>query len=117
MGSMALTIVMVDYGYAKTKALLQSPEMTEALKYPNFALLNNGFAMALLKISIGLSLLRLQLGKGMVWIVWSSIFLSVMVNGLVVVTTLFGCRLLAAVWDRSLMPVATCLPRTATVAH
>lgn len=114
---MALTIVMVDYGYGKTKALLQPPQMTEALKYSNFAVLVNGFAMAFLKISIGLSLLRLQLGKGMVWIVWGSIFLSVVVNGLVVVTTLFGCRPLAAAWDRSLMSVATCLPRTVTVAH
>lgn len=114
---MALTIVMVDYGYGKTKALLQPSQMTQALKYSNFAVLVNGFAMAFLKISIGLSLLRLQLGKGMVWIVWGSIFLSVVVNGLVVVTTLFGCRPLAAAWDRSLMPVATCLPRTVTVAH
>ncbi|GAB7332821.1 hypothetical protein MBLNU13_g04544t3 [Cladosporium sp. NU13] len=115
--SMALTIVMVDYGYGKTKALLEPSQMTKALKYSNFAVLINGFAMAFLKISIGLSLLRLQLGKGMVWIVWGSIFLSVVVNGLVVVTTLFGCRPLAAAWDRSLMPVATCLPRTVTVAH
>jgi hypothetical protein len=115
--SMALTIVMVDYGYGKTKALLKPSDMTQALKYSNFAVLVNGFAMAFLKISIGQSLLRLQLGKGMVWIVWGSIFLSVVVNGLVVVTTLFGCRPLAAAWDRSLMPVATCLPRTVTVAH
>lgn len=114
---MALTIVMVDYGYGKTRALLQPHQMTQALKYSNFAVLVNGFAMAFLKISIGLSLLRLQLGKGMVWIVWGSIFLSVVVNGLVVVTTLFGCRPLAAAWDRSLMSVATCLPRTVTVAH
>lgn len=114
---MALTIVMVDYGYGKTKALLEPSQMTQALKYSNFAVLVNGFAMAFLKISIGLSLLRLQLGKGMVWIVWGSIFLSVVVNGLVVVTTLFGCRPLAAAWDRSLMPAATCLPRTVTVAH
>jgi len=114
---MALTIVMVDYGYGKTKALLKPSDMTQALKHSNFAVLVNGFAMAFLKISIGQSLLRLQLGKGMVWIVWGSIFLSVVVNGLVVVTTLFGCRPLAAAWDRSLMPVATCLPRTVTVAH
>jgi hypothetical protein len=115
--SMAVTIVMVDYGYGKTKALLEPSRMTQALKYSNFAVLVNGFAMAFLKISIGMSLLRLQLGKGMVWIVWGSVFLSVVVNGLVVVTTLFGCRPLAAAWDRSLAPVATCLPRTVTVAH
>ena len=114
---MALTIVMVDYGYGKTRLLLEPSQMTSALKYSNFAVLVNGFAMAFLKISIGLSLLRLQLGKGMVWIVWGSIFLSVTVNGLVVVTTLFGCRPLAAVWDRRLLPVATCLPRSVNVSH
>ena len=115
--SMSLTIVMVHYGYGKTRYLLEPSQMTNALKFSNFAVLVNGFAMAFLKISIGLSLLRLQLGKGMVWIVWGSIFLSVFVNALVVVMTLFGCRPLAAVWDRSLMPVATCLPRTVNVAN
>jgi hypothetical protein len=114
---MALTTVMVHYGYGKTRLLLDPLQMTGALKFSNFAVLVNGFAMAFLKISIGLSLLRLQLGKGMVWIVWGSIVLSVIVNGLVVVTTLFGCRPLAAVWDRSLMPVATCLPRSVSLWH
>lgn len=117
MVSLALTIAMVHYGYGKSRYLLEPTQMTSALKFSNFAVLVNGFAMAFLKISIGLSLLRLQLGKGMNWIVWGSIFLSVVVNLLVVVTTLFGCRPLAATWDRSLMPIATCLPRTVNVAH
>lgn len=114
---MALTIVMVHHGYGKTRYLLEPTQMAAAMKYSNFAILVNGFAMAFLKISIGLSLLRLQLGKGMVWIVRGSIFLSVVVNMLVIVTSLFGCRPLAAVWDRSLMPIATCLPRTVNVAN
>lgn len=108
---------MVHYGYGKTRYLLEPSRMTSALKFSNFAVLVNGFAMASLKISIGLSLLRLQLGKGMVWIVWGSVVLSVVVNLLVLVTTLFGCRPLAAVWDRSLMPIATCLPRNVNVMH
>jgi hypothetical protein len=108
---------MVHYGYGKTKALLDHAQMTTALKYSNFAVLVNGFAMAFLKISVGMSLLRLQLGKGMVWIVWGSIFLSVAVNALVLVTSLFGCRPIAAIWDKSLMPTSTCLPRTVYVAN
>jgi hypothetical protein len=115
--SMALTIAMVHYGYGKTRYLLQPAQMTSAMKFSNFAILVNGFAMAFLKISIGLSLLRLQLGNGMKWIVWGSMFLSIVVNMLVIVTSLFGCRPLAAVWDRSLMPVATCLPRSVSVAN
>jgi len=114
---MSLTIAMVHYGYGKTKYLLEPKQMTTALKFSNFAILVNGFAMAFLKISIGLSLLRLQLGKGMAWIVRGSIVLSVVVNALVVVTSLFGCQPLAAVWDRSLMPTATCLSRTVSVAN
>jgi hypothetical protein len=115
--SLSLTVAMVHYGYGKTKALLDHAQMTTALKYSNFAVLVNGFAMAFLKISVGMSLLRLQLGKGMVWIVWGSIFLSVAVNALVLVTSLFGCRPIAAVWDKSLMPTSTCLPRTVYVAN
>jgi hypothetical protein len=114
---MSLTIAMVHYGYGKSRYLLQPAQMTNAMKFSNFAVLVNGFAMAFLKISIGLSLLRLQLGRGMVWIVWGTMVLSVCVNLLVVVTTLFGCRPLAATWDRSLMPIASCLPRTVNVAH
>jgi hypothetical protein len=97
---MALTIAMVHYGYGKTRYLLQPAQMTSAMKFSNFAILVNGFAMAFLKISIGLSLLRLQLGNGMKWIVWGSMFLSIVVN-----------------MDRSLMPVATCLPRSVSVAN
>jgi hypothetical protein len=108
---------MVHYGYGKSRYLLQPSQMANAMKFSNFAVLVNGFAMAFLKISIGLSLLRLQLGKGMVWIVWGAMILSVCVNLLVVVTTLFGCRPLAATWDRSLMPIASCLPRTVNVSH
>jgi hypothetical protein len=115
--SLSLTVAMVHYGYGKTKALLDHAQMTTALKYSNFAVLVNGFAMAFLKISVGMSLLRLQLGKGMIWIVWISIFLSVAVNALVLVTSLFGCRPIAAIWDKSLMPTSTCLPRTVYVAN
>jgi hypothetical protein len=114
---MGLTIAMVRDGYGKTRYLLQPAQMTSAMKFSNFAILVNGFAMAFLKISIGLSLLRLQLGKGMARIIWCSMFLSIVVNMLVIVTSLFGCRPLAAVWDRSLMPIATCLPRSVSVAN
>ena len=114
---MGLTIAMVRDGYGKTRYLLEPAQMTSAMKFSNFAILVNGFAMAFLKISIGLSLLRLQFGNGMKWIVWGSMFLSIVVNMLVIVTSLFGCRPLAAVWDRSLMPIATCLPRSVSVAN
>lgn len=114
---MALTIAMVHHGYGKSIKLLKPAQAAEALKFSNFAVLVNGFAMAFLKLSIGASLLRLQLGKGMVWIVWASIVISVAANGLVVVGTLFGCSPLAAVWDRSLMPVAKCLPPMATMVN
>jgi hypothetical protein len=115
--SLSLTIAMVHHGYGKTKYLLDHAQMTTALKYSNFAVLVNGFAMAFLKISVGMSLLRLQLGKGIIWIVWGSIILSVFVNALTLVTSLFGCTPLAAVWDKSLMPTSTCLPRTVYVAN
>lgn len=113
---MSLTIAMVHNGYGKTWTLLEPAHMVQALKYSNFAVLVNGFAMAFLKISIGLTLLRLNLDKRMNRIVWASILLSVAVNMLVVPTTLFGCRPLAAVWDRSLWATADCFPRTVNVA-
>lgn len=108
---------MVHHGYGKSIKMLKPAQTAQALKFSNFAVLINGFAMAFLKLSIGASLLRLQLGKGMVWIVWASIVISVAANGLVIVGTLFGCTPLAAVWDRRLMSVAKCLPPTATMVN
>lgn len=117
LASMALTIAMVDHGYGRRMDTLDHDRATTALKFSNFAVLINGFAMAFLKVSIGLSILRLQLDRTMTWVVWSSVVFAVIVNGLVVVTTLFGCRPLAATWDKSLMPVATCLPLTVNVVN
>lgn len=117
LSSTGLTITIVHYGYGKTYMLLEPADMVQALKYSNFAVLVNGFAMAYLKISIGLTLLRLNLNKGMNRMVWASIFLSVAVNMLVLVGSLFACRPIAAVWNRSLWPIADCLPRTVNVAR
>lgn len=114
---MGVTIAMVDHGYGKSIYLLEPSEAVQALKFSNFAVLINGFSMAFLKLSIGLSLIRLQLGKGMFWIVVGSIVLSVVCNMLVIVTTLFGCRPLAAKWDRTLLPEADCLPPIVSVSN
>ena len=50
--SLSLTVAMVHYGYGKTKFLLDHAQMTTALKYSNFAVLVNGFAMAFLWLAL-----------------------------------------------------------------
>ena len=117
--SMSLTVAMVANGYGKTVEVIEPSHMTRSLKYSNFAVLINGFSMAFLKVSIGLSILRLQLGKSMYWIVVGSIVLSVVCNALVVVSTLFGCRPLEAVWNRQLLLAgeASCLPRIVNMSN
>lgn len=65
--------------------------------------------MVFLKLSIGASLLRLKLGRGMGWIVWGLVIISVLCNALVVIGSLFSCTPIDAIWDRSLDNF-TCIP-------
>lgn len=110
--SLALTFCEVQYGYGKSIRTLSDYQIVHAFKYQNFAGLMNGFCMAFLKISIGLSLLRLQLGKGMSRIIWGSIVLSVVCNASVMVGTLFKCRPIEAIWNSALLPTASCVSPT-----
>lgn len=66
--------------------------------------------MLFLKLSIGASLLRLQLGRGMNWIVWFSILLSVCANAMTLIGSLFQCVPMEAIWNISL-PNYTCIPK------
>jgi hypothetical protein len=83
-------------------AKLNPQQKIDANKFSNFAVLDNGFAMAFVKLSIGFSLLRLQLGKGMTAIVWVSIAISVVCNMMVLVGSLFGCRPIQGIWNKAI---------------
>lgn len=113
---MALTIAMCENGYGKSVAKLDPSDRIQASKFSNFALLINGFSMAFLKISIGLSLLRLQLGRNMSWFIWAAIVLSVLCNAIVVVGSLFACRPIEAIWNKTLENFS-CIDRRVNVAN
>lgn len=80
------------------------------MKAFNFTILTNGICMLFLKLSIGASLLRLQLGIGMNWIVWVFILISVCCNAMVTIGSLFACRPMEAIWNLGLENY-TCIPR------
>lgn len=107
--SLSLTIVKCTYGYGTPISQLSASDAVQALKFNNFGVLLNGFSMVFLKVSIGATLLRLQFGRGMAWIVWGFVIISVLCNALVVVGSLFSCTPIEAIWDRSIDSF-TCIP-------
>lgn len=58
--------------------------------------------MCTLKVSIGVSLLRLQLSKRFNIVIWISIVISLLVNLTVFPGTFAACRPIARVWDRNI---------------
>ncbi|QDS77605.1 hypothetical protein FKW77_002002 [Venturia effusa] len=108
--TLVLVIIGASHGYGKHISQIAPSETVKALKAINFTVLTNGICMIFLKLSIGASLLRLQLGRGMTWIVWISIFISVCCNSMVLVGSIFACVPMAAIWDISL-PHYTCIPK------
>ncbi|KAE9976078.1 hypothetical protein EG328_002849 [Venturia inaequalis] len=106
----ALVVVGCSHGYGTSIYQLDPAEAAHALKAFNFTILTNGICMILLKLSIGASLLRLQLGRGMNWIVWLSIFISVCANAMTLIGSCFQCVPMEAIWNIRL-PNYTCIPK------
>lgn len=104
---------MTSHGYGNSMYKLSSDDRIEALKFSNFSVFVNGFNMAFLKISIGMALLRIGLGKTMNTMIWISIFISVCCNAMVIFGSLLFCRPMEAIWNKGL-PTGTyeCWPKT-----
>lgn len=98
------------HGYGTSIFQLDPADAVLALKAVNFTVLTNAICMVFLKLSIGASLLRLQIGRGMSWIVWLSILISVCSNAMVLVGSVFQCVPMEAIWNIGIEN-HTCIPR------
>jgi hypothetical protein len=82
------------------------------IKYSRAGTVNSiiqaGFAIGFLKISIGFNLLRLSPAKWYKWSLWTVIFFVVGVTFHVMFVFLFQCKPLAGAWDKSIK--AECMP-------
>lgn len=95
---------------------LDSPDIIAAMKFSNFAVFCNGFAMALLKVGIGMSLLRIQLNRAFSVIVILAIIASLLVNLTVLGGSFAACKPMEKIWNKDPSIEGTCWPSAATLA-
>ncbi|EEH34945.1 hypothetical protein PAAG_05992 [Paracoccidioides lutzii Pb01] len=105
-----LTIAGVVYGSGKPFLTLDIADVVQAMKCSTFAILCNGIAMALLKVGLGTSLLRLDLSKFFNIVIAACIVLSLLVNLTVLPTTFGGCRPMKKIWNKDPKIPGTCWP-------
>jgi hypothetical protein len=86
------------------------------MKYSNFSILCNGVAMASLKISLGLSLLRVRLSKKFNIMIWVAMVLSILVNFPVFPSTLAMCNPMKKIWNKDPTIEGSCWPTQASLA-
>lgn len=96
------TFACIAHGLGISRFEDDTINISAALKFSQFAIFCNGIAMCALKVSIGVSLLRLQLSKVFNAIVWTSIVVSVLVNLTVFLGTFATCRPMARIWNRTI---------------
>ncbi|GME45226.1 hypothetical protein GTA08_BOTSDO12055 [Neofusicoccum parvum] len=110
----AMLLASVANGYGKPILSITPPtKIPEALKYSNFGVLTNGIAMGTMKMSIGFSMLRIQLAKTFTIIIWITMVLSVLVNMNVLVGCFKSCTPMERIWD--LTVPGTCWPTQVNV--
>jgi hypothetical protein len=85
------------------------------MKFVNFGVFCNGIAMATIKISIGISLLRLSLSKRFNILVWIAIVISLLVNLSVFISTLAVCVPMRKIWNKDPTIEGTCWPASANL--
>jgi hypothetical protein len=95
--------------------LVKRPQdLVPLLKFIQVSIFTNGIEMCLLKVGIGISLLRLRLSKTFNYAVYGCIVLSLLVN-LIVFPGFFGqCRPMARLWDKTIP--GTCWTPTYSLA-
>lgn len=101
-------------GYGKPILSIPPAKIPEALKFSNFGILTNGVAMGTMKMSIGFSMLRIQLARPFTIVVWITMVLSVLVNLNVLVGCFKSCTPMERIWN--LAVPGTCWPTEVNVA-
>jgi hypothetical protein len=102
-------------GVTFNENLVKRPQdLVPLLKFIQVSIFTNGIEMCLLKVGIGISLLRLRLSKTFDYAVYGCIVLSLLVN-LIVIPGFFGqCRPMARLWDKTIP--GTCWTPTYSLA-
>lgn len=109
-----MSIASAVNGYGKHMLTVPADNLLEALKYSNFGILTNGIAMGTMKLSIGFSMLRIQLDRAFTVTVWLTMFLSVLVNLNVLFGCFKSCTPMEKIWN-PMLP-GTCWPTNVNVA-
>ncbi|KAB2570999.1 hypothetical protein DIS24_g12422, partial [Lasiodiplodia hormozganensis] len=110
----ALGIASAANGYGKPILTIPPAHIPEAMKFSNFGILTNGVAMGTMKLSIGFSMLRIQLARTFTVIVWFTMVLSVLVNMNVLIGCFKSCTPMEKIWNP--MIDGTCWPISVNVA-
>ena len=95
----ALGIASAANGYGKPILTIPPAHIPEAMKFSNFGILTNGVAMGTMKLSIGFSMLRIQLARTFTVIVWFTMVLSVLVNMNVLIGCFKSCTPMEKIWN------------------
>jgi uncharacterized membrane protein len=108
---MSLVITASTYGYGRSIAdFTDMRDVAQAMKYSNFSILCNGIAMGTLKISLGISLLRVRLSKIFNIMIWVAMVVSVLVNFAVFPSTLAMCTPMKKIWNKDPTIDGSCWP-------
>jgi hypothetical protein len=110
-----LTLACAAHGYGQTMYSLDFSDILAAMKYSNFAVFCNGVAMALLKVGIGMSLLRIKLSRVFNIIIILAIVVSLLVNLTVFGGSFAACTPMEKNWNKDPTLEGTCWPRLASL--
>ncbi|CAI7573379.1 unnamed protein product [Penicillium glandicola] len=102
--TLAFNLLAVRYGYGQHVAtlLVTGPDPAMALKYQIVSEATNMFSMMALKMSLGMSFVRLRLGKGITWAIYVTMVVALMCNLCALVAILGQCRPMARAWNMAL---------------
>jgi len=95
----AFVIASVHYGYGRHVSYLSPDNAMEAFKYSLLAEPSNVFAIGLVKISISIALLRLDLGRIYKTVVWLALVPNIGFTVVILITIFARCRPFSKSWD------------------
>ncbi|OJD32282.1 phosphatidylserine decarboxylase [Diplodia corticola] len=110
----SLGVASTTNGYGRSIMTIPPAQIPEAMKFSNFGILTNGVAMGTMKMSIGFSMLRIQLARTFTIVVWFTMALSVLVNLNVLVGCFKSCTPMEKIWNMSIP--GTCWPTQVNVS-
>src|SRR4051812_31764744 len=105
-----MTLACVAYGMGKPMLTLDKADIPQAMKFSTFAVFCNGIAMCLLKVAIGLSLLRINLSRMFTIVIIGSIIISMGVNLTVFASSFGACKPMEKIWNKDPNLPGTCWP-------